>query len=67
MTTTKSNGILKSAAAVRRMAEEVLEHIGESPRPRDMGMARLALRSPHMFLARPRWQEDLVRAAGYEV
>ncbi|KKL12829.1 hypothetical protein LCGC14_2531850 [marine sediment metagenome] len=56
----KSNGPIKSLAKVKSLAR-TLQSYARIPRERDI--AKLALRSPEAFLARPAWQEELIDAA----
>ena len=56
----RSNGPIKNLAQVRSLAR-TLQSYARIPREQDM--AKLALRSPKAFLARPTWQGELVDAA----
>ena len=61
----KSNGPLRNVAEVKRYAAELRDYASPNDK-RKQDMATLALRNPRAFLARPKWQRDLVYAAGYD-
>ena len=53
-------------AEVKRYAAELRDYASPNDK-RKQDMATLALRNPRAFLARPKWQRDLVYAVGYEI
>ena len=54
----RSNGPLSSTQVIVKIARALLESRPRNRQSHDM--ARLALRSPEAFLARPNWQFDLI-------